>query len=306
MQVFRRPILAVADRPAVEHFVRTNRLFKGLVDRFVAGDDLEAALPNVRPLAQAGITATLDVLGENVSTEQEASKAAATFRDSLTELARQGLEPNVSSKLTMLGLDLDDEIAFANMTNILETARSVNGFVRIDMEGSAYVDRTMALFERLHDLYPDNVGIVIQTYLYRARADVERMIERRARVRLVKGAYAEPSSIAFRDKIEIDDNYLRLMYLLLERGNYPALATHDTALIKAAKAFSADHGISGERFEFQMLYGVRKDLQSSLVAEGFRMRVYVPFGTEWYPYFTRRIAERPANAFFVLRQFLDR
>ncbi len=306
MQVFRRPILSVASRPSVERFTRTNGLVKGLVERFVAGDDLTATLPNVHALAADGITATLDELGENVSTIDEALLAVKTFTNSLEELARQKLEPNISIKLTSLGLDLGDDVALANTRTILEAARNVGGFVRIDMEGSAYVDRTMDLFEHLHDAFPETVGIVIQTYLYRARADVERMIDRNARVRLVKGAYAEPATVAFREKSEIDDNYLRLMYLLLEKGNYPAIATHDTALIDAAKAFAVDHQIPPDRYEFQMLYGVRKDLQKSLVNDGYRMRVYVPFGTEWYPYFTRRIAERPANAFFVLRQFLDR
>ncbi|MDQ2683608.1 MAG: proline dehydrogenase family protein [Chloroflexota bacterium] len=306
MQLFRRPVLAIAGRPSVERFTRSNRLVRGLVDRFVAGDDLRSALPNVHALAARGITATLDELGENVGTREEAANAVQTFGLSLRTLKAEGLEPNISVKLTSLGLDLGDDFALANMTTILETAREVGGFVRIDMESSAYVERTMEIFERLHDAFPAEVGIVIQTYLYRAKADVERMIERSARVRLVKGAYAEPATVAFRDSRAVDDNYLHLMYMLLERGNYPAIATHDTALINAAKAFARDHEIASDRFEFQMLYGVRKDLQESLTAEGYRMRVYVPFGTEWYPYFTRRIAERPANALFVLRQFLDR
>jgi proline dehydrogenase len=223
----------------------------------------------------------------------------------LREMATANLEPNISIKLTMLGLDLGDEVATRNLTPVLEAARDVNGFVRIDMEGSAYVARTMALFETAHDQFPESVGIVIQAYLLRARADVERMIERRARVRLVKGAYAEPGTVALQSREAIDDNYLRLMKLLLAQGNYPAVATHDPALIAAARAFADEEQIGRDRFEFQMLYGVRRDEQTALVADGHRMRVYVPFGTEWYPYFTRRIAERPANAFFVLRQFVS-
>ena len=307
MQWFRRPILSIAERSTVERFTRSNRLIKQhLVDRFVAGESLAAALPKVVELARLEITATLDQLGENVHSVEEATTAVETFTTSLRELAAHKLEPNISVKLTMLGLDQGDEIARGNMASLLDVAREVSGFVRIDMEGSAYVERTLAIFEQLHDEYPENVGIVIQAYLYRSRADVERMIERKARVRLVKGAYAEPSSIAFPDNADIDDNYLRLMYLLLERGNYPAIATHDMNLIDAARQFANDHAIDLDRFEFQMLYGVRRDAQASLVADGYRMRVYVPFGTEWYPYFTRRIAERPANAFFVLRQFVDR
>jgi proline dehydrogenase len=176
--------------------------------------------------------------------------------------------------------------------------------VRIDMEGSAYTARTMALFERLHDEFPDEVGIVVQSYLRRAEADVERLVARRARVRLVKGAYAEPASIAFTRGAEVNRNFRRLMERLLAAGRYPAIATHDPALIEATKAFAVANGIGSERFEFQMLYGVRRDAQIDLAGEGYRMRVYVPFGTQWYPYFTRRIAERPANALFVLRQLI--
>jgi proline dehydrogenase len=307
MQWFRRPILSIAERPAVERFTRSNRLVKShLVDRFVAGETLAETLPKVVEIYRQGMTVTLDELGENVHTEAEARQAVGTYQESLRQLAVNDLEPNISIKLTMLGLDLGEEIARANTNAILETARSVSGFVRIDMEGSAYVERTMALFAELHNAFPEHVGIVIQAYLYRARADVEQMIERNARVRLVKGAYAEPSTIAFPDSADIDDNYVRLMYLLLEKGKYPAIATHDPNLIGAARRFADDHAIPPDRFEFQMLYGVRRDEQTQLVADGYRMRVYVPFGTEWYPYFTRRIAERPGNALFVLRQFVDR
>jgi proline dehydrogenase len=188
---------------------------------------------------------------------------------------------------------------------VLTTARQVGGFVRIDMEGSAYADRTMRIFERIHDDFPGEVGIVMQTYLHRARADVERMIERRARVRLVKGAYAEPATVAFQSRAEIDDNFRRLMELLLAEGNYPAIATHDPALIEATRSFASANAIAPDHYEFQMLYGVRRDEQTALVADGYRMRVYVPFGTHWYPYFSRRIAERPANAIFVLRQLVS-
>ena len=307
MQWFRRPILTIAERSQVERFTRSNHLIKRhLVDRFVAGESLTEALPKVIELHERGITATLDQLGENVATPEEAAAAVAAFQHSMRELKSHQLEPNISVKLTMLGLDLSDEAAMINTRAILETAREVGGFVRVDMEGSAYVERTMELFARLHDEFPEQVGIVIQAYLYRARADIEEMIARKARVRLVKGAYAEPSSISYPSSTEVDDNYLRLMYLLLEHGTYPAIATHDMKLIHAAREFAIDNAIPPDRYEFQMLFGVRRDAQTSLVADGYRMRVYVPFGTEWYPYFTRRIAERPANALFVLRQFADR
>lgn len=301
MQWFRRPVLAIAERDAVERFARSSALTRKLVDRFVAGEALAEALPKVIELSRLGITATLDQLGENVSSVEEATAAVASFASSLNALHEHGLEPNISIKLTMLGLDLGDEIALANTFAILEVARAVNGFVRIDMEGGAYTERTLAIFETAHDRYPDEVGIVIQTYLFRARADVERMIERKARVRLVKGAYSEPADIAYASTADTDDNYARLTRLLLEHGRYPAIATHDPKLIENARAFAECNRISADRFEFQMLYGVRRDAQTDLAA-GFRMRVYVPFGTEWYPYFTRRIAERPANALFVVRQ----
>ena len=302
----RRPLLAVADRPEVERFVRGSGFSQSLVRRFVAGEDLDAALEAATKLSRLGITSTLDQLGENVATAEEATAAVGSYVEILRRMAAAGLEPNISIKLTMLGLDLGDECAEANVGPILDAAREVGGFVRIDMEGSVYAARTMAIFARLHDRFPEQVGIVIQSYLHRARADVERMIARRARVRLVKGAYAEPADVAFQDRREVDDNFRRLMELLVEHGTYPAIATHDPGLIEATRGFATAKGIGPERYEFQMLYGVRRDAQTGLVADGYRMRVYVPFGTQWYPYFTRRIAERPANALFVVRQLVSR
>ena len=304
MQWFRRPVLAIAERDAVERFARSSRLTRRLVDRFVAGESLDEALPKVVGLSRLGITATLDQLGENVATVEEAARAVTSFTATLHELSANGLEPNISIKLTMLGLDLGDEIALANTRAILAVAREVGGFVRIDMEGSSYTGRTMAIFETAHDQFPEQVGIVIQTYLFQAGEDVVRMIQRNARVRLVKGAYAEPPSVAYSSTDDVDDNYRRLMRLLLEHGRYPAIATHDPKLIAEARSFTEEQGIAPDRYEFQMLYGVRREAQIDLVKSGYRLRVYVPFGTEWYPYFTRRIAERPANALFVLRQFM--
>ncbi len=305
MVSFRGPILAVADRPQVERFFKQNKLATGLVMRFVAGETTAEALDAAKKLNRLGITSTVDQLGENVSDAQAASASSAAYSRILEETAEAGLEPNISIKLTMLGLDLGDEVAKANLLPVLQTARKVKGFVRIDMEGSAYAARTIEIFEALNADYPDEVGIVIQSYLQRSRADIERLIDQQARVRLVKGAYSEPGSVAFQGRAEIDDNYVRLMKLLLEHGAYPAIATHDPALIAATQAFANQKGIAPDRYEFQMLFGVRRDAQTGLVADGYRMRVYVPFGTEWYPYFTRRIAERPANALFVLRQFIS-
>jgi proline dehydrogenase len=276
----------------------------GLVDRFVAGEDLETALNLVQPLTRHGITFTLDELGENVSTEAEAAAAVASYTHILKRASERGVEPNISIKLTMLGLDLGDDLTRSNVEPILEAAKAVNGFVRIDMEGSAYTGKTIEIFEEFHDRYPEQVGIVVQTCMRRTEADVERMIERKARVRLVKGAYAEPADVAFQEKASVDAQYLKLMKRLLTDGNYPAIATHDPALIAAARAFTAKQEIPNSNWEFQMLYGVRRDEQLALREAGYGVRVYVPYGPSWYPYFTRRIAERPANAFFVLRQFV--
>ncbi|MGH2535001.1 MAG: proline dehydrogenase family protein [Thermomicrobiales bacterium] len=306
MHLLRRSMLAVADQPRVERVLRRNGLSGKLVKRFIAGEELDDALTAAQAIAAQGMATTLDQLGENVATAEDARAAVGAYVAILERMADTGVEPNISIKLTMLGLDLGDEVARENVRPILAAARAVGGFVRIDMEGSAYTERTMRLFADFHNDYPDQVGIVVQSYLHRARADVEAMIARHARVRLVKGAYAEPAAIAFQKKAEVDLNYRWLMELLLEHGRYPAIATHDPALIEAIKTFATANDIGADRFEFQMLYGVRRDEQRRLVAQGYRMRVYVPYGTRWYPYFTRRIAERPANALFVLRQLVSR
>lgn len=306
MNVLRRVVLGVADISVVHRFFARNALARSMVDRFVAGETLEEALIATRNISNQGLGVTLDQLGENVATVDEATKAVDSYIDILRKLRAVDLEPNISVKLTMLGLDFGPDVACDNMLPILEVAREVNGFVRIDMEGAPYADRTMRIFSQLHDMFPDEVGIVIQTYLYRAAQDVADMIERGARVRLVKGAYAEPDSVAFQSRQDIDDNYVTLMKELLAKGRFPAIATHDPAIIEATITFARANGIAPERFEFQMLYGIRRAEQARLRQDGWGMRVYVPFGTQWYPYFTRRIAERPANAFFVLRQLFDR
>jgi proline dehydrogenase len=257
-------------------------------------------------LRTQGLTTTLDRLGENVLTPNEARTAVERYAETLREMAASNLEPNVSVKLTMLGLDIGDEVAYDNMLDLLETARSVEGFVRIDMEGSAYTERTLAIAEALHERFVGLVGTVIQAYLHRSDRDVERLIDLKMRVRLVKGAYAEPASLALQRPREIDEAFVRLMERLLEAGRYPAIATHEPALVRATQGFALRLGIDSTRWEFQMLYGVRRDAQIALVREGYGMRIYVPFGADWYPYFARRIAERPANLLFVLRQLVTR
>jgi proline dehydrogenase len=302
MNIVRRAVLGVADNPRVSTFFRSSDLAKGLVSRFVAGETLDTALAVATDLAGRGITVTLDQLGENVKTEEEATAAIGSYVEILNRMHAAKLEPNISVKLTMLGLDLGRDVARDNMIPILEAARACSGFVRIDMEGSRYTEDTMAVFEELFARFPKEVGIVIQSYLRRAEDDIRRCIELGARVRLVKGAYAEPEVVAFQKRVEIDEHFARHARMLLSEGHYPAIATHDMALVRSVIEHTQRKQISPERFEFQMLYGVRRDKQNELVDNGYRMRVYVPYGREWYPYFSRRIAERPANALFVLRQ----
>jgi proline dehydrogenase len=303
--LLRNAILAAAARDEVEQFIRGGRIPRALARRFVAGDTRSDALAAASRLAAMRMTSTLDQLGENVLTAEEAQCAAASYAATLRAMAAAGLEPNISVKLTMVGLDISDDLARATMETLLQTAAGLDGFVRIDMEGSTYTQRTLVITERLHQQFPNRVGVVIQAYLHRSDRDVERMIGQRIRVRLVKGAYAEPASVALQRPREIDAAFVRLMERLLEEGPYPAIATHDDALIRATRGFATRMAIDPARWEFQMLYGVRRQMQQQLAGQGYGMRVYVPFGTDWYPYFTRRIAERPANALFVLRQLVS-
>lgn len=305
MSLSRKAILGVADIPRVRELFETNDKARALVSRFVAGDTVEEAIDVASAFKEQGITVTLDLLGENVNSEEAAAEAVIKNADVLRQASAAGVDPNVSVKLTILGMDLGDEIALANLGRILDVARDVNGFVRVDMEGSDYTDRTLEIFRTVHDEYGDHVGIVLQTMLHRTGKDVLEMIERNARIRLVKGAYAEPESAAMGAK-ENNAIYRQLMWMLMSKGNYPAIATHDLAIIEDAIDYARKNTISPDRYEFQMLYGVRKTEQEKLRARGYNMRVYTPFGKDWYSYYSRRIAERPANAFFVARQFLDR
>jgi proline dehydrogenase len=275
-------------------------LTRGLVSRFVAGERLEEALVVLARLREAGLCTTVDVLGESVESESAARAAADRYIETLDALAPEGFDGNVSLKLTQMGLDIDLRVCRDNVRRVLERAAQTNAFVRIDMEDHSRTDATLGLARELRASYPE-LGVVIQSYLRRSAADVESLIREATRVRLCKGAYDEPASVAFASKAEVDDCYQRLMERLLLGGNYPAIATHDERLIDHARRFAGDHGIAPSRFEFQMLYGVRRDLQRRLVREGYTVRVYVPYGAEWYPYFMRRLAERPANLLFLLR-----
>jgi proline dehydrogenase len=273
----------------------------GFARRFIAGESIEEAVAAVRGLADRGLLLTLDYLGESVATAAEADEATREYRRILDAIVRSGIERNVSLKLTQLGLDVDRATCIDNLRRILDPATEHGFFVRIDMENSPYTDLTFDIFETLWGLEYRNVGVVLQSYLMRSEADARRINALGARIRLVKGAYKEPKTVAYQKKSEVDEAFVRLMRLLLDEGTYPAIATHDPVMIDATKKYAAEKGYAQDRFEFQMLYGVRRDLQSSLTAEGYRMRVYVPFGSQWFPYFMRRLGERPANVGFVLK-----
>lgn len=298
--MLRSALLYLSNQEQVFRFVRKNRLARSFANRFVAGETLATALDAVRKLNQRGITASLDLLGESVRNEAEARAAGREYIAMLDAIDERKLDANVSVKLTAMGLDISEELCTRIMQDILDRAAKYDTFVRLDMEGSAYTQRTLDLFEhRLFPAYREHVGIVLQSYLYRTLADVEHSNRIRARVRICKGAYKEPDTVAYAEKSEVDRNYVRCMRQLMLEGNYPGIATHDEAIVREAKRFAKEHSIDPSRYEFQMLYGVRRDLQDRLVRDGYRMRVYVPFGTQWYPYLMRRLAERPANVAFL-------
>jgi proline dehydrogenase len=299
--MMRTSLLWLSEQPRVFRFVRSNGIARKFASRFVAGETVETAIEAARDLNRRQVTATLDLLGESVHQESDAAQARDTYLRMLDQIAESGVHSNVSVKLTQMGVDIGEDVCLANMTAILEKAKARQNFVRLDMEGSAYTQRTLDFYrECLAPRYGPHVGVVIQSCLRRSEADVEHLITAGTRVRLCKGAYLEPPDVAFPDKADVDKAYIRLMEQLLERGNYPGLATHDQAIIARAREFTRAKGIDPSRFEFQMLYGVRRDLQDSLRRAGYNVRVYVPFGTQWYPYLMRRLAERPANIAFFL------
>jgi proline dehydrogenase len=293
-------MLYLSEQQQIFRFVRNNKLAKSMANRFVAGETLESALSAVSRLNARGITASLDLLGESVHNEAEARAAGQAYVNMLDRIYERKADANVSVKLTAMGLDVSEDLCVSIMHKILQRAREYRTFVRIDMESSEYTQRTLDLFEqRLYPAYRESVGVVLQSYLYRTFADVEHTNLLKARVRICKGAYKEPETVAYPAKKDVDTSYVRCMHALMQHGNYPGIATHDEAIIKEAKRFAKENQIAPNRFEFQMLYGVRRDLQDQLVREGYRMRVYVPFGTQWYPYLMRRLAERPANIAFL-------
>lgn len=303
--MLRSSLLWLSERNGVFDFVKGNSVARKMASRFVAGETPDMAIEAVTEINSTNLTASLDLLGESVTNEQEAVSARVEIVDVLERIKETGVDANVSIKLTQMGLDLDLDSCAGNMRALLEVARKHDIFVRIDMESSQYTERTLTLFrEQLYPEFGDLVGVVIQTCLYRAAQDVEDLINQGARVRLVKGAYAELASVAFPDKRDVDATYAALTERLLSEGNYPAIATHDESLIDHARTYARERDIDPERFEFQMLYGVRRDLQQSLRQAGYNVRVYVPYGTQWYPYLMRRLAERPANIAFMIGNVL--
>ena len=298
--MLRKTLIYLSKQQRIFDFIRGNPLASRFASRFVAGDTLDTAVAAVRLLNATGITATLDLLGESVSTQSEADAAVAGAIAILERIAAEKPQANLSVKLTQLGFDVDPAKFAANIRSILDRAKALGVFVRVDMEGSAHTQRTLDLFEKeLHPVYGDGVGIVIQSYLRRSAADIERLVAAGAKVRLCKGAYLEPPTVAFPTKREIDASYVHLTQRLLQSGQYHGIATHDAVIIEQVRRFATEQGIGKERFEFQMLFGIRRDLQQALRAEGYGVRVYVPFGTHWYPYFMRRLAESPSTLFFI-------
>src|SRR5712671_1224238 len=298
----------LSENPSLRAFAERSSLGRRVSGRFVAGTEISDAVRATQAVNRAGMSVSIDNLGENVTNPEEARHSADLYRQILDAITANHLNANISLKLTHMGLDVDEQLARDIVSGLVARAASMNppGFVRVDMEGSPYTQRTLDFVYELHRM-PGNansVGTVIQSYLKRSESDIEKLLAEGIRIRLCKGAYKEPAEIAFPAKSDVDANYVKLMNILMKSGIYHGLATHDEKIIREAQAFANRERIARESFEFQMLYGIRRDLQQSLVRDGWRMRVYIPFGTEWYPYFMRRLGERPANVLFIARNLL--
>lgn len=304
MPILRSAFIALSRNSALRGFSERSNLGRRLSSRFVAGMEIDEALDAAERLNQAGISATLDSLGESVHTPDGARRAADIYHRLLDAIKARGLNANISVKLTQMGLEVDRSLAFQIVSDLVSHAWDTRNFVRIDMEGSEHTQATIDIVRQLHAANPGYAGIVIQAYLYRSEKDIHLLLQEGIRVRLCKGAYQEPPTLAFAAKKDVDDNYMKLARILLNSSLYHGLATHDEKVIAQVRQLVTDRRMDPRKFEFQMLYGVRRDLQKSLVDEGFNMRVYIPFGREWYPYFMRRLAERPANVFFVAKNLM--
>jgi proline dehydrogenase len=300
--------VGLSENSSLRSFAERSSLGRRVSGRFVAGTEIADAVRATQAINRAGMSVTIDNLGENVTNPDEARHSAQLYHQILDAIVEHHLNANISLKLTHMGLDVDEKLARSIVSGLVAQAAAMNppGFVRVDMEGSPYTQRTLDFVHELHRI-PGNanaVGTVIQAYLKRSEADIEKLLAERIRIRLCKGAYKESAEIAFAAKSDVDANYVRLMKILMKSGVFHGLATHDENIIRQAEAFATHEKISPDSFEFQMLYGIRRDLQQSLVRRGWRVRVYIPFGSEWYPYFMRRLGERPANVFFILRNLL--
>jgi proline dehydrogenase len=303
MPLLRSAFIALSRNRPLRRFSEQTSLGIRLSSRFIAGLSIDDALRAAESVNAQGISVTLDSLGESVTSEAEAQRAAQIYHQVLDRIAERKIDANISVKLTQMGLELSPALAETIARELTEHARSLSNFVRIDMEDSRLTQLTLDIVHRLNARAETRgaVGVVIQAYLYRSQADIERLLAEGIRVRLCKGAYKEPAEVAFPSKSDVDENFVRLSRTLLDSAVYHGIATHDDAMVAAAKAHARERNIDPSRFEFQMLYGIRRDLQRALVKEGYRVRVYVPFGSAWYPYFMRRLAERPANLLFIVR-----
>ncbi|HPZ06490.1 MAG TPA: proline dehydrogenase family protein [Candidatus Eremiobacteraeota bacterium] len=306
--MLRNFVLFLSENKSLKKFITNFTLIKEMAGRFVVGDTLQEAVPRVREINKMGMNVTMDHLGEHVNDTEEADASADAYLNLLDTIQKERLKAHISIKLTQMGLSIDREFCINNVEKIIKKAREYENFVRIDMEGSLYTQETLNIFYSLREKY-DNVGIVIQSYLHRSEEDIMELIKKKGFVRLCKGAYEEPSSIAFKNKKDVEDNYLKLTRLLLDskilnEGYYPAIATHDVKMIIGVKKYVREQNIEPNKFEFQMLYGVRRDLQKILRDEGYNVRLYVPYGREWYAYYLRRLGERTDNVTFLLRNLM--
>jgi proline dehydrogenase len=304
--MLRALFIGLSTSRALRSFAEHSTMGQKMSRRFVAGTTVEELMSAVEEVNRRGMTVSVDNLGENVTNAEEAKQSAELYHRLLDLVSERRLNANVSLKLTHMGLDVDEKLACGIVSGVVEHAARLGSFVRVDMEGSPYTQKTLDFVQQLHANYPGNLGTVVQAYLYRSEKDVQDLLANKIRIRLCKGAYKEPASIAFQKKSDVDANYLKLTKMLLKSGVYHGIATHDERIIQQTIAFAQAEKISAEAFEFQMLYGIRRDLQEQLVKDGWRIRVYIPFGTEWYPYFMRRLAERPANVLFIAKNLLRR
>jgi len=298
-------LLKAAGSPSLKRLITRNPVARRVAGRFIAGDTLDEAERAIRTLNDRGVSVALDYLGENTESEAQARESTGAYLAALDRIQEGGLDANISVKLTAMGLDLRQELALEEATRVASRGKEVGAMVGVDMESTVYVDRTLDIVEALKGSY-DNVGVCLQSYLYRTRDDLDRLNRVGVPVRLVKGAYQEPPEVAYPQKASVDGAFARLLDSLVEANPYPMVATHDPALVRLTKTLVAKHRRDRDTFEFQMLYGVRRDLQEEVVAEGYRLRVYVPYGTQWFPYFMRRLAERPANLYFFASNLVKR